>query len=293
MARVFHQKSIEIASLWATSGSCYVYEAAQDMFGSIMFSQSLHSRRALWLYVVPAFGLAVLLANQADAQPPISLEFGLRAGLPFHNIVESRLINLTGQQSTVQNSERPWIAVGPTFGVMLYNQVQIELGAIYKPVRFETNTLACANGGCTQRVPSITIHESVRGHLWEFPLTANYYFGRNRIRPYAGGGIVVGQEFGGKCDARTTDQATGQEIADPLGLGHFCFPLLGLLQHEPSVVMDVGLRWSHSRLKIQPQFRYTRHRPQMQPDPRTPRLVVPRADQLDFLLGFSFEGKER
>src|SRR5437762_5952838 len=67
MARVFHQKSIEIASLWATSGSCYVYEAAQDMFGSIMFSQSLHSRRALWLYVVPAFGLAVLLANQADA----------------------------------------------------------------------------------------------------------------------------------------------------------------------------------------------------------------------------------
>ena len=169
---MFHQKSIEIASLWATSGSCYVYEAAQDMFGSIMFSQSLHSRRALWLYVVPAFGLAVLLANQADAQPPISLEFGLRAGLPFHNIVESRLINLTGQQSTVQNSERPWIAVGPTFGVMLYDQVQIELGAIYKPVRFETNTLACANGDCTQRVPGITIHESVRGHLWEFPLTA-------------------------------------------------------------------------------------------------------------------------
>jgi len=115
--------------------------------------------------VVPAFGLAVLLANQVDAQPPISLEFGLRAGLPFHNIVESRLINLTGQQSTVQNSERPWIAVGPTFRVMLYKQVQIELAAIYKPVRFETNTLACANGGCTQRVPSITIHESVRGHL--------------------------------------------------------------------------------------------------------------------------------
>jgi hypothetical protein len=246
-----------------------------------------------WSYLVTAFGLTVLLGNQAAAQPPLALEFGFRAGIPSHNIVESRLINLIGQQSTVQNSERPWIAVGPTLGVMLYDQVQIELGAIYKPVRFETNTLACATGDCTLRVPGIAIHESVRGHLWEFPLTGNYFFGRNRIRPYAGGGLVLRQDFGGKCDARTTNLATGNEIVDALGLGHDCFPLVGLLQHEPSFVMDLGLRWSHSRLKIQPEFRYTRHRPQMQPDPRTYHLVVPRADQLDFLLGFSFQPKER
>src|SRR3989442_7983098 len=138
---------------------------------------------------------------------------------------------------------------------MLYDQVQIELGAIYKPVRFETNTLACATGDCTLRVPGIAIHESVRGHLWEFPLTGNYFFGRNRIRPYAGGGLVLRQDFGGKCDARTTNLATGNEIVDALGLGHDCFLLVGLLQHEPSFVMDLGLRWSHSRLKIQPEFR--------------------------------------
>jgi hypothetical protein len=258
--------------------------------------QNEDQRRALWSYLVTAFGLAVLWANQADAQPPIAFEFGLRAGIPFHNIVESRLITFTAQ-STVHNSERPWIAVGPTFGVMLYDQVQIELGAIYKPVRFQTDTLACANSDCSQRVPGITIHESMGGHLWEFMLTANYHFGRNPIRPYAGGGIVVGQAFGGKCNARTTDQVTGKEIVDPLGLGHVCFPALGLLQHEPSVVMDVGLRWSHSRLKIQPELRYTRHRPEAQPDPRTRGTtaggVVPRADQFDFLVGFFFAGKER
>src|SRR2546429_2605421 len=39
--------------------------------------------------------------------------------------------------------------------------------------------------------------------------------------------------------------------------------------------MVVGLLWSHSRVKIQPEFRYTRHRPQTQPDPRTPHLLVP------------------
>jgi hypothetical protein len=249
-------------------------------------------RRAFWSYIVIPLGLAMLLASQSDAQAPVALEFGLRAGVPFHNIVESRLIYPNGQQSTVHNSERPWIAVGPTFGAMLYNQVQIELGAIYKPVRFETDFLACANGDCTQRVPGIGIHESVRGHSWEFPLTANYYFGKNRIRPYAGGGVVLRQDLGFNCDARVTDLATGNAIVSPLP--QTCFPLpAGLLQHEPSVVMETGLRWSHSRLKIQPEFRYTRHRPQTQPDPRNPHLVVPRADELDFLVGFSFERQER
>jgi hypothetical protein len=251
------------------------------------------SCRAFWSCIVAPFGLAALSANPANAQLPIAFDFGLRAGVPFHNIVESRLINPSGQQSTVQNSERPWIAVGPAVAALLYDQVQIELGAIYKPVRFETNTLACLNGDCTQRVPGIAIHESFRGHLWEFPLTANYYFGRNRIRPYAGGGIVLHQDLGGKCDARHTDLATGNEIADPLGLGHLCFPLDGLRQHEPSVVMNVGLRWSHSRLKIQPELRYTRHRPETQADPRNPQSVVPRADQLDLLVGLFFERKER
>src|SRR5262249_37358641 len=123
-----------------------------------MLNNSLHARRrTLWSYVVTAFGLAVLWANQADAQPPIAFGFGLRAGIPCHNIVESRLITFTAQ-STVDNSERPWIALGPTFGVMLYDQVQIELGAIYKPVRFQTDTFACANSDYSQRVPGITIH---------------------------------------------------------------------------------------------------------------------------------------
>jgi hypothetical protein len=239
--------------------------------------------------MIVAFVLMGLAPNKSTAQsePPVALEFGLRAGIPFHNIVQYRLINITGQQSFVENSERPWIAVGPTFAAVLYDQVQVELEAIYKPVRFETDTLACANSDCTRRVFGIAVHESVRGHLWEFPLTANYYFGRRRLRPYAGGGIVLRQSFGGKCGVQVRDEATGMQIVSPIPPS--CFALGdGLLQHGPSVLMDVGLRRSYSHLSIQPEFRYTRHWPKTQPDPRTTQLLVPRGDQVELLVGFFF-----
>jgi hypothetical protein len=169
-------------------------------------------RRAFWLYLVTPFGLALLFANQSSAQLPVDFEFGLRAGIPFHNIVESRFFTPFSAASiaTVENSERPWIAVGPTFGALLYDQVQVELGAIYKPVRFETNRLGCANGDCSQSVTGVAVHESVRGHLWEFPLTANYYFGHNRIRPYAAAALSQSHtsEISAICGIRTWLQET-------------------------------------------------------------------------------------
>src|SRR5262249_33101846 len=86
------------------------------------------------------------------------------------------------------------------------------------------NNFHClADSLCIARVQGITQHESVRGHLWEFPLTANYYFGQKRIRPYVGGGVVLGQAFGGKSSGdgagRFTDLTTGNEISIPAGLG--------------------------------------------------------------------------
>ena len=50
------------------------------------------------------------------------------------------------------SSNRPWIAIGPTFAAMIHDQLQLELGAIYRPVRFETETLACADSDCIRKV---------------------------------------------------------------------------------------------------------------------------------------------
>jgi hypothetical protein len=179
---------------------------------------------------------------------------------------------------------------------MIHEQLQLELGAIYKPVRFETETLACADSDCVRRVQGITQHESVRGHLWEFPLTANYYLGHKRIRPYVGGGVVLRQAFGGKSSLRFTDLSTGNEIPIRSDLGFLGIPVGHLIQHEPSVVFDAGLRWTSGRLNIQPEVRYTRHRPETL-QPVTGAFftggpgVIPRADQVELFVGFSFTKK--
>jgi outer membrane protein W len=208
--------------------------------------QSVHTFSTRWQSFcrcsIMALGLILLLANQSGAQSEraVTFEFGGRVGVPLHSIVGSRLITSGAESTTtssgatpllplafatVQGSHRPWIAVGPTFAAMIHEQLQLELGAIYKPVRFETETLACADSDCVRRVQGITQHESVRGHLWEFPLTANYYLGHKRIRPYVGGGVVLRQAFGGKSSLRFTDLSTGNEIPIRSDLGFLGIPV--------------------------------------------------------------------
>jgi outer membrane protein W len=132
--------------------------------------------------------------------------------------------------------------------------------------------------------------------LWEFPLTANYYFGQKRIRPYVGGGVVLSQAFGGKSSVGFTDLTTGNEILISPSLG-LQLPVGHLIQHDPSIVFDAGLRWTSGRLNIQPEVRYTRHRPKTL-QPVTGAFftgpgpgVIPRADQVELFVGFSFTKK--
>jgi len=257
------------------------------------------ARQAFWLWMLAVLVLILAPANQARAQTesPVVFEFGVRGGIPLQNIMGSRWIT-TVTQSPVQNSDRSWITVGPTFGAMIHDRVQVEFGAMYRPVRFETETLACADSECISRVQGVTLHDSVRGHLWEFPLTANYHFGHRRVRPYVGGGIVLSQNFGGKSSVRLIDRATGNEIPLPVGLGVTGFPVGALIQREPSFVFNLGLRWETSRLNIQPEIRYTRHRPDTQqpnfgvvPAQGPGPGVSPRADQVYFTIGLSLRRK--
>jgi hypothetical protein len=256
--------------------------------------QSVHTFSTRWQSFcrcsIMALGLILLLANQSGAQSEraVTFEFGGRVGVPLHPIVESRLISPPAE-STVKSSNRPWIAVGPTFAAMIHDRLQLELGAIYKPVRFETETAACADSLCIGRVSS---QESGRGYLWEFPLTANYYLGRKRIRPYVGGGVVLSQAFGGKITRRTID-LTGV----PAGLGLQAPPIGHFIQHDPSIVFDAGLRWTSGRLNIQPEVRYTRHRTETLQAVTGEFFsgsgpgVIPRADQVELSVGFSFTKK--
>src|SRR5215472_2475750 len=189
----------------------------------------------------------LLLAGRLAAQTtqPVVFELGARAGIPFHSVAA---LQPAGNQAVLmeKNLERPAVALGPTFGAVLYDRLQVEFGAIYKPVRFDISLLqfgSCADPQCTRRNPGVTSQQSSRAHLWELPLTANYFIRRSLIRPYAGGGMVISQALGGRSDFRFTDQATGSERL-------LSGQLEGLSQHWPSPVVDVGFRWTTSFLNI-------------------------------------------
>jgi len=116
---------------------------------------------------------------------------------------------------------------------------------------------------------------SGHGSLWEFPLTASYYVGDRRIRPYLGAGIVLSHDLSGKEDLKITDQSTGAvtSISGPLG---------PFQPNWPSFVVDAGIEWSRSRLRLRPELRYTRHR-------LDPFGVLLRSDQFDLLLNVSLQ----
>jgi hypothetical protein len=89
---------------------------------------------------------------------------------------------------------------------------------------------------------------------WEFPLIADYAILKRSIRPFAGGGILLGETFSDR----------------------FLSPL-------PAYVINGGLEWRISRLVIRPELRYTRWDSVSQST-----AVARRENQFEYLVGFSF-----
>ena len=89
---------------------------------------------------------------------------------------------------------------------------------------------------------------------WEFPLIADYSILQGRIRPFAGGGILLTERLSE-----------------------------GFLNQLPAYVINGGLDWRVSRVVIRPELRYTRWSSVSQSTD-----VARRENQFEYLVGFSF-----
>ena len=220
-------------------------------------------------HLITIVGLVSILADAIDgaAQPPVNFEIGFRPGVPFTDLLTSRL---TGAASVFSSSsfQKPGYTVGPTLGMILNDQLEIEFDAIYKPVRFF---------GSSTLGPNLQSSSTTRGSSWEFPLLVNYRFLRRQIRPFGGGGIVTGALLKGTKETRTLDSRTGLATVSS---GPFRDPVMN---HGVALVINGGLQWRNSRLLIRPEMRYT-HRPDA--DQNVGLLREP--NQFEYLIGFSF-----
>ena len=197
------------------------------------------------------FGRIVLLiliaALVTYAQTPVQLEFGVRLGVPFTVPLESRL---TGPASVFSSQafDRSAFSAGPTFAVVVYDRVAVEFDALYKPIEFRSSVFTGTS----------TSTSVIRGSSWEFPLIANYRFLNRPVRPYGGGGMLLGQTLN-----------TGQ--------------FRTFLNQLPAFVLNGGLEWPMSRLVLRPELRYTRWSAASQST-----AAARRENQFEYLIGFSF-----
>ncbi|HEY2382375.1 MAG TPA: hypothetical protein VGK48_14450 [Terriglobia bacterium] len=199
----------------------------------------------------------------AFGQQRVVFELGFRAGVPTTKGLESSFTGMPGVFTVQPSFERPSFTAGPSFGAILYDRVMVQLDALYKPVRFANN----------QTFQSGTSSTVTRGGSWEFPLVFDYRFLQGRIRPYAGGGSVVGQTLWGTSDSWT--------YFDSGAVEHFRTQFQNFDNQFPAYVANAGLEWDRSRLAIRPELRYTRWDSKTFDDPKR------RSDQFEILIGLS------
>ena len=169
--------------------------------------------------------VAVLLtcANDAAAQRRLEFDFGVRAGAPVHMTLESQFFQTPGWVFR-ESIERPKFTVGPTLGVIVYDRVLVQFDALYKSVRYVTDITA----------PFGSSINTARGSSWEFPLMLDYRFFSGSMRPYAGGGMVVGQTTSGTTETRSTSASTGTET-------RFQSQMNPLPEQSPAYVINTGV----------------------------------------------------
>jgi hypothetical protein len=219
-------------------------------------------------HFITIVGLVSILADGIDgaAQPSINFEIGFRSGVPFTDLLTNRLTGVAAFFSS-SSFPKPGYTLGPTLGMILDDHLEVEFDAIYKPVRiFGSSTAGPGPQSST-----------TRGSSWEFPLLANYRFLRRQIRPFGGGGIVVGALLKGTTETRTLNTSTGVETVSS---GPFRDPVM---DQGAALMINGGLEWRNSRLVIRPEMRYT-HRP----DADTNVGFIREPNQFEYLIGFSF-----
>src|SRR5205823_2692387 len=110
--------------------------------------------------------------------------------VPFTVSLDSQLTGAGAVYSSFA-FERSKFSVGPAVTAVVFDRVAIEFDAIHKPVRFRSSFYN----------PSAIPIDTTRASSWEYPLIADYRFRSGPVRPYGGGGMLLGQGLSGTTES--------------------------------------------------------------------------------------------
>jgi len=190
--------------------------------------------------------LLVAAASCASAQ---GIHFGFEAGVPLTEYFETgRSADLHGSREYSAATRR--YTVGPVIEFQWTPHFGFETGALFQRMGYVGMITVFDNGVLT------TTAFDTKGDSWDIPATAKYRFRRSG-RPFvAGGGIIryIGPIHGtGQITVNNliaqTQTVRPIDISDPSDVRKRWYP---------GLTFAGGLEFDAGRLRIGPEFRYTR-----------------------------------
>ena len=221
------------------------------------------------------------LATPTFAQ---GFRFGLKAGVPMTDYFETGTSVFRRGHIGYSAATRRY-TVGASTEWRFRGGFGFELDALYKRMGYVRGygeaAVSLANGTFDVLENNETF--DVKGHSWDFPMMVKYRFGRI-LQPYVAAGVVL--RHIGPVRARgvgtTHSFLTGAIVTTPIDTDD---PSELRDRNFAGLAIAVGVEFGRGRLRLLPEFRYTRW---------TANIAQPSGllrfdpNQVEFLLGFLF-----
>jgi hypothetical protein len=211
----------------------------------------------------------MLVLGLAVLSPAQDLSVGVMAGIPLTRYFNTGTFAVRGGAVDYSSTTRRY-TLGPTVQWHLHPRFSLNVDLLYKRFGYTQSENTSVSGITTTSTFTVT------GNSWDIPVLANYRW-QSRVSPYIGGGFVVRYMRPGHArGVRTVETATGT-VTTPIDTEETLSVLL------PGAAIAVGAEIGHGRLRLRPEFRYTRWRNTAISGPL--RL---NPNQVEFLLGLVF-----
>ena len=210
-----------------------------------------------------------VMVRDVSAQKPFIIDFGVRGGVLLGQPLDSN--PNSGQRSFLPTLtiDNVYGTVGPTFGLQLYNRVDVRFEWVYKRFSYQLQSTVPPIAGYTS-------FSRIKAHSWEYPLLATYKFGSGNVRPFAGGGM----NLGGTATSSSTDQNTITSTNPPVTTTSQRMTSMGL----PTAYHIIGgLEWRFPIFSVRPELRYTR----WTADTISGSFVANKPNQFEVVVGFT------
>jgi hypothetical protein len=212
--------------------------------------------------------LIVLLIGLTPA-PAQRFSFGMKGGVPLTAFFDTATVAIRGGIVGYSSDTRRY-TFGPVVEWRLTGHAGMELNALYRRFGYHRAENTSVSGVTT--ISSLTS----RGTSWDFPVLAKYRW-QSRVTPFVSAGFALRYMRPGRTRGVSTVQTSNGTITTPVDTDE------GAPLFIPGAAAAIGVEFGRGRVRLIPEFRYTRWRNTTITD-----VLHVAANQAEFLVGLLF-----